>query len=146
VGKPRVRPLLWRGARNSPGQDRLHTVEQVLGDQGLEVAAFCANAVLCDVHDAGIELVPQQHADRLRCQRMTGPIGQTPGLCLLEHLLLGETPCCVLLEYAAHNRRAFGVGYQALAHRARGVHVPDRRKERPPSKFQRGFHAGAGPV
>ena len=34
------------------GQDRLHTVEQVLGDQGLEVAAFSANAVLGHVHDA----------------------------------------------------------------------------------------------
>src|SRR5688500_9089723 len=74
-----VRPLLWRGARNSPGQDRLHTVEQVLGDQGLEVAAFSANAVLGDLHDAGIELVPQQHADRLRCKRTAATVRQAPG-------------------------------------------------------------------
>ena len=47
-----MRPLLWCGALNSPGQDRLDPVEQVLGDQWFEVAAFSANAVLGDVHDA----------------------------------------------------------------------------------------------
>jgi hypothetical protein len=74
-----VGALLWRGTRNSPGQDCLNTVEQVLGNQGLEVTAFSANAVLDDVHDAGIELVPQQHSDRLRCERTAAPVGQAPG-------------------------------------------------------------------
>jgi len=57
----------------------LHAAEQVLGDQRLEVAAFSANAVFGDVHDAGIELVPEQHADRLRCERTAAAVGQAPG-------------------------------------------------------------------
>ena len=48
------------------------------------------NAVLGNVHDAGIELVAQQHADRLRCERAAAPVGQAPGSLLLEELLLGE--------------------------------------------------------
>jgi hypothetical protein len=42
----------------------------------------------------------------LRCERKAATVGQTPGSCLPEHLLLGETPGGVRLESPAHNRRA----------------------------------------
>jgi hypothetical protein len=129
-----------------PDKTRLHTVEQVLGDQGLEVAALSANAVLGDVHDAGIELVPQQHADGLRCQRTISAVREAPDARLLEHLLLGETPGGARLEYAAHDRRAFRVGYQAFAHRARRVQVADRRQKHPAAELQCRLHASPGPV
>jgi hypothetical protein len=61
----RVPPLLRRGARKSAGQDRPHAVEQVLGDQPLEIAAPSTNAVLRHVHDAGAQLIAKQHTDRL---------------------------------------------------------------------------------
>ena len=129
-----------------PDKHRLHAVEQVLGDQRLEVAALSANAVLGHVHDAGVELISQQHPIAWDVSGRVAAVRQAPGACLLEHLLLGETPGGVLLEYAAHNRRAFRVGHQALAHRARRVQIAERRQEHPASELQRGLHAGAGPV
>ena len=53
-----VRPLLRRGARKSPGQDRLHAVEQFLGNQRLEIAAFSANAVIRNVAVVEVHPVP----------------------------------------------------------------------------------------
>jgi hypothetical protein len=43
----------------------LNVVEQLLGDQRLEVATLPANAVLGHVHNSGVQLVAQQYADRL---------------------------------------------------------------------------------
>ena len=142
----RVRALLWRGALNSPRQDRLDAEEQVLGDQGLEVAAFSANAVLGDVHDAGVKPISQQRPNRLGRQRTIAAVRQAPNARLLEDLLLGETPCGVLREYAAHNRRAFRVWQQALANRARRIQIAEWCQEHPTPELQCRFHAGPGPV
>ena len=50
----RMRPLSGRGRQRAAGQHRLDAVEQVVGDQRLDVAAFVADTVLGDVHDAGV--------------------------------------------------------------------------------------------
>jgi hypothetical protein len=113
-----VRALLRHRARQPTGKYRLRTVEQVLGDQGLEVAALSANAVLRNVHDARVELISQQHADGLRRQRPTAPVGQAPGLSLLEELFLRESTGYVLFERSPHERCALRIGHQAHAHRA----------------------------
>jgi len=110
----RVVPLLRRGFRKSPGQDRLHAVEQALGDQRLEIAALSANAVLRNVHDARIDLIAQQHSNRLRRKRTIPAVRQAPGACLLEHLLFGKTPSGVLLECSPHKRRPLGSGIRLL--------------------------------
>jgi hypothetical protein len=60
-----VRALLRRRARRPARKDRLDAVKQILRDQQFEVAALAANAVLAHIHDAGAQLVAQQHADRL---------------------------------------------------------------------------------
>ena len=61
----RMHSLPRRRAWHSPGQDRLNAIEQLFGDQRLEVATLAANAVLRDVHDSGVEFVAKQHTDRL---------------------------------------------------------------------------------
>jgi len=60
-----MRALARCRVRQTPRQNRLDSVEQLFGDQRFEVASLGANAVLGDMHDAGVELVAQQHADRL---------------------------------------------------------------------------------
>jgi len=109
-----VCPLLRRGARHSPRQDRLHTLEQVLGDQGLEVTTLRVDAVLRYVHDPGVEAIAQQHADRLRGQRPTATVGQAPCAGLLEQLFLGVPSGRVLLERASHERCALGLAIRLL--------------------------------
>lgn len=52
-----MRELAWRCARHAISEDRLHTVEQILRDQRLEVAAFASDAVIGHVNDSGIQLV-----------------------------------------------------------------------------------------
>ena len=69
-----MRSLSGRGARQSSRQNRLRLVEQFFGDQRFEVTAFATNTVLGHVHDAGVDLVAQQYADRLRCQRLAAPV------------------------------------------------------------------------
>ena len=133
-------------ARQSPGKYCLRAVEQILRDERVEVASLCSDAVLGHIHDAGVELIAQQHPDRLRRERTAPAVRQAPGSRLLEHLLLKETPGCVLLEHSTHDRRAFRVRHQALAHRPRGVQVAERRQEGPASQLQRGLHAGTCPV
>jgi hypothetical protein len=44
------------GLRGSP---------ELFRNQQLDVATFAANAVLAHIHDAHIQLLAQQHADRL---------------------------------------------------------------------------------
>jgi hypothetical protein len=104
----------------------LDAVEQVLWNQRLDITTLGADAVLGNVHDAGVEAISPQHPNRLRRQRTISAVREAPDARLLKHLLLGETPGSVRLEYAAHNRRAFRIGHQALAHRARRVQVADR--------------------
>jgi hypothetical protein len=60
-----MRSLARRRCWHSTRQDRLNAVEQLLGDQRLEVATLAANGVIRDVHDSGVELVAKQHTDRL---------------------------------------------------------------------------------
>jgi hypothetical protein len=60
-----MRSLTRRRAGHSSGEDRLDAIEQLFRDQRFEVAALAAHAVLGYVHDAGVQLVAQQHADRL---------------------------------------------------------------------------------
>ncbi len=75
--------------------------------------------------------------------RLAAAIPQAPGRRLLQDLLLREPAGRVLLERLADDRRAFRVGHQALAHRARRVDVAERRQEHPAAEFERGLHAGA---
>jgi hypothetical protein len=118
-------------------------VEEVLGNQRFEVAALAANAVLRHVHDAGVQLVAQQHADRLGRERLPAAIGEPPRPDPFQELFFGVSPRSVLLERSSNERRSLGVVHQALAHRPRRIQVADRRKKHPSSKFQRGLHAGA---
>jgi hypothetical protein len=108
----RVRALLRCGARQVPGQDRLHAVEEVLRDQRLEVAALSANVVLGDVHDAGIKLVPQQYADRLRCERTAARLVKPQALeCLRSCCLVSarsRTPRMLAAQAARAQDRASG--------------------------------------
>ncbi|HVJ74596.1 MAG TPA: hypothetical protein VNB03_11265 [Casimicrobiaceae bacterium] len=60
-----MRALLRRRARHATAQHCLRAVEQVFGNQRLEITALGANAVLGHVHDVGVQLVAQQHSDRL---------------------------------------------------------------------------------
>jgi hypothetical protein len=138
-----MRPLSGCGVRHSARQHRLHLVEQFLGDQRFEVASLGANAVLWDIHDASVELVAQQHADRLRRERLAAPVREAPGSDLLEQLFLRESATGVLLERAPNQRRPHGIVYQALAHRPRRVQVADRGQEHPASQLQRGLHTRA---
>nr|WP_291986449.1 hypothetical protein [Luteitalea sp.] len=79
----RVPLELRRQARRAARQHGLHAIEIVLTDQRLEVSTPAAHPVLGDVDDAGVELVAQQHPDRLRAERLAAPVAQSPG----RHLL-----------------------------------------------------------
>ena len=57
-----------------PGRGR--TVSR---DDRLEVAALAAHAVFRHVDDAGVELVAQEHADRLRAERLVPAVPQAGG-------------------------------------------------------------------
>ena len=109
-----MRALLWCGARNPPGQDRLHTEEQVLRDEWLEVAACSANAVFVDVHDAGIELVPQQHADRLRSERTARRLVKPQALDCLRS-------CCLVKRPGAEGPRRCAAGFRAWSSGSLGL-------------------------
>jgi hypothetical protein len=54
-----------RRAREATRQYGPGTLEQVFGDDRLELAAPAAHAVLGHVDDAAVKLIAQQHADRL---------------------------------------------------------------------------------
>jgi hypothetical protein len=73
----RVRSLSRRRPRDSSRQHGLHLVEEVLGDQRLEVTALVSNTVLRYVDNACIELVAQQDADRLRREWLPSPVGES---------------------------------------------------------------------
>ncbi len=79
-----MRPLLGRSRQRAAGEDCLHAVEQVFGDQWLEVAALAAHAVLGHVHDAGVYLVALQDADRLQRERLPAAIREPPAPDQLE--------------------------------------------------------------
>lgn len=96
-------------------QHGLDSIEGVLADERLEVPTLAAHPVLGHVHDARVELMAEQHPDRLRAERLAAPATQTPRRHLLQQLLLREPPGGVLLEGPSHERRAFRVGHQALA-------------------------------
>jgi hypothetical protein len=67
-------PRLRRRARKATRQHGLGALEQIFGDDRLEVAALIADAVLRHVDDAGVQLIAQQHADRLRAERLPTPV------------------------------------------------------------------------
>jgi hypothetical protein len=56
-----MRSLARRRARHTTRQNGLHAVEQLLGDQRLEITALASDTVLGHVRDAGVQLVAQQH-------------------------------------------------------------------------------------
>jgi hypothetical protein len=55
----------WRLSVTSNPAPAAHLQSDTFADRGLEVAAPAAHAVLGSVHDSGVELIAQQHADRL---------------------------------------------------------------------------------
>ena len=116
------------------GQTACTRKKRSSGDQGLEVAAVsCELRTQADVDDAGIELVPQQHADRLRCIVNGQPrrLVKAPGSLTAPELLLSEAPGRVLFECSPYKRRPLRIGHQALTHRAWRVQVSNRRQEHP---------------
>lgn len=135
-----------RGAPDSSDQHGLDTMKQILGDQGHEIPASIAHAVLAHVNDAGVELVVQQHPDRLRAEWTSTPVPQAAGCCALQHLLLREARRGVLLKDPTNERPAFRIVDQALAHGTRCVDAAERGEEHRPSELQGDLHAGASPV
>ena len=99
--------------RHATGQHRLRAVEQILGDQRLEIASPCADAVLRHVDETCIQPVVQQRPNRLRSERTTPAVRQAPGPRLLQHFLFGEAPGRVMLE---HGRRLTGHVTAAARH------------------------------
>src|SRR5581483_4645282 len=100
-----MRALARCRARCAPGEDRQGAVEQILRDQRLEVAALGAYTVLGHIDDAGVQLVAQQHADRLRRERLAASIREAPRPGPLQQFFLRVLACRVLHECASYERR-----------------------------------------
>jgi hypothetical protein len=75
-----MRTLARCSVQQTARQNRLDAIKQLFGDQRFEVAALSAYAVLGHIHDAGVELIEQQDADRLRRERFSAPIGRPQAL------------------------------------------------------------------
>jgi len=99
-----MRSLSRRRTRCAPGQDRLHAVEQLLGDKWLEVAALSANAVLGGVHDAGVELLSQQLPNYLRRKRTIAVVRQPQARACSSTCCLVKRP----VAYASNKRHTIG--------------------------------------
>src|SRR4029450_6988970 len=127
-------------------QNRLNSIEHVVGNQRIEVSALADDTVARDVHDADVELVLQHGGERLRTDRQALPALQPSTGHFVQQLLLRESSSGEVAEDLLNNWSSLRVRYETLAVRPWDVDVADGGEERPSSQLKSGLHPRPGGI
>ena len=131
---------------HSSRQDRLNSIEHLVGNQRIEVSPLSDDAIAGRLHDAHVQLVLQHRAERLGADRQALSSLQPSTGHFVQQFLFCKTSAGEVSKNLLDNRSSLGVGDEALPVRPWNVDVADRGEERPSSHFQGGLHPGTGAI